>query len=671
MPPKDSGWMYPREMVEEWAADTETKQRAEELLAEAKDNVFTPMVWENTHARKYVGKEGTFVEGITDSREYWLAVIKEVPVVPWIRFRKMLAWLGRIRPGKHVSETSIYKDVCDDLKIVIKAKQEESAYKGTMARFPTREKLEALRLYGDSNLGFGAVPGAIMSRIRKADVEHLLWNPESDEGQISPYWQGRSKLLRDPFADPSSDEGDNTRTDPDDAEPPQGEANDDEPPQGESNDMNDNDSDVEQDGEVSNDDPNDDADYPRVEKYYELDPTNEDETRQDDDDDGVPQEDQAIQGEDPPTWVYDQENDDREDYTDEQGQEGDTTRPADPDLAKVAEVLGQPLYDYTGDKAWMTDENIYNAVDSLDKKLSEIATPLLSQVVSSKRHIHLFFQSWEKCQTRLAELETKLTHLTRRCAAIEDQAPARKLGEKVAKVKSHLNIIANHYERMEELVKEADSRFQDFETRLSRLETTPASSSQPANLDQSIRNSVASFATSPAHRDFVRRTIADSNDIKQAIFEYMKDDITQLVHTKIDQVLKKSGKTVSFDLPQLMSNKSSPAPTTSKPPTLTSSMLKPPTPKPSTSMLKPPQTPTTSKTSLTPQPSPKPPATAKPRLPTKPSPASTPLIAKAAKPSTSSKSAKPSTPSSSPARPTKRAAPSTASQPQTKRAKPT
>lgn len=101
------------------------------------------------------------VRDSTDPKEYWAAVLNEIPVLPGIDNDNLIRYLSTIPIDQQPCETNLYISVRDRLRAVCAHRESHNFQPSRILDVPDQEEIEALRLYGSAEHGFGTLPNSI------------------------------------------------------------------------------------------------------------------------------------------------------------------------------------------------------------------------------------------------------------------------------------------------------------------------------------------------------------------------------------------------------------------------------------------------------------------------------------------------------------------------------
>ncbi|KAI2779024.1 hypothetical protein F4815DRAFT_500993 [Daldinia loculata] len=153
------------------------------------------------HSRYHTDDNLELVRGVGDSETYWKNVVVEHPVASWKNFERVMISLGDIAPGIAVTESHLYKFVCKQLDNVIeeiKHKEPNDIAPALTNEWPSAEDIEALRIYGDDDMGFGYLPVKIVDKLAEAKLTHLLYEPNTPKGIPDDFWIGVMQVQGNP-----------------------------------------------------------------------------------------------------------------------------------------------------------------------------------------------------------------------------------------------------------------------------------------------------------------------------------------------------------------------------------------------------------------------------------------------------------------------------------------
>ncbi|KAI1128033.1 hypothetical protein F5Y10DRAFT_183803 [Nemania abortiva] len=119
--------------------------------------------------------------------QYWKAVLTQYPIQEGFRPKEVIQHLARIQPNHQPSKSKVYSSVKAKLD-AISANRAHNKYvpTGDYLNIPTGEEIEALRIFGSADHGFGTIPAVIESLLTKTGLAWLAL-PKA-RAKIPDYW---------------------------------------------------------------------------------------------------------------------------------------------------------------------------------------------------------------------------------------------------------------------------------------------------------------------------------------------------------------------------------------------------------------------------------------------------------------------------------------------------
>ncbi|KAI1423433.1 hypothetical protein F5Y12DRAFT_716386 [Xylaria sp. FL1777] len=94
--------------------------------------------------------------------QYWSNIVNRHPIRKTLSVKEVMENLATIPPHRQPSETQLYTQVKKELEAISREREELTfELPERSLKIPTREEIEALRIYGSAEHGFGTLPNAI------------------------------------------------------------------------------------------------------------------------------------------------------------------------------------------------------------------------------------------------------------------------------------------------------------------------------------------------------------------------------------------------------------------------------------------------------------------------------------------------------------------------------